>query len=184
MKIRTAVIVALVTLAPLGIGQAQISNPLKVTLFGGPAFPTGNTSDLVKTGFNVGGALDLKLPLIPVGFRGEVIYSSFDASDTRTTVATADASELGGNVNVVAWVPLPTAGLIRPYFTAGPSYSRLELTPTSGTGSTANRAGFNVGAGVQFSLIALGMRLDARYRRISTDNGSFSYVPVTVGVTF
>ena len=185
MKIRSAVVLALVTLAPLGIGQAQISNPLKFTLFGGPAVPIDKTSDLVKTGFNVGGALDLKLPLMPVGFRAEVIYSSFDANGLSATGANADATEFGANANVVAWIPLPTAGLIRPYLTAGPSYARLELSPTGGPGSTtANRWGFNAGGGVQFSLGELGARVDARYRRLSTDNGSFTYVPVTFGITF
>ena len=42
MKIRTAVILALVTLSPLAGGQAQISNPLKFTLFGGGALPDGH----------------------------------------------------------------------------------------------------------------------------------------------
>ena len=185
MKIRSAVILALVTLAPLGIGGAQISNPLKFTLFGGPALPIDKTSDLVKTGFNVGGAVDLKLPLMPVGFRGEVIYSSFDANGLSQTGANADATEFGANANIVAWIPLPTAGLIRPYLTAGPSYSRLELSPTGGPGSTtANRWGFNAGGGIQFSLGELGARVDARYRRISTEGDSFTYVPVTFGITF
>jgi len=185
MKIRSAVILALVTLAPLGIGGAQISNPLKFTLFGGPALPIDKTSDLVKTGFNVGGAVDLKLPLMPVGFRGEVIYSSFDANGLSETGANADATEFGANANIVAWIPLPTAGLIRPYLTAGPSYSRLELSPTGGPGSTtANRWGFNAGGGIQFSLGELGARVDARYRRISTEGDSFTYVPVTFGITF
>jgi Outer membrane protein beta-barrel domain len=185
MKIRSAVILALVTLAPLSIGRAQISNPLKFTLFGGPALPIDKTSDLVKTGFNVGGAVDLKLPLMPVGFRGEVIYSSFDANGLSETGANADATEFGANANIVAWIPLPTAGLIRPYLTAGPSYSRLELSPTGGPGSTtANRWGFNAGGGIQFSLGELGARVDARYRRISTEGDSFTYVPVTFGITF
>ena len=185
MKIRSAVILALVTLAPLGIGRAQISNPLKFTLFGGPALPIDKTSDLVKTGFNVGGAVDLKLPLMPVGFRGEVIYSSFDANGLSETGANADATEFGANANIVAWIPLPTAGLIRPYVTTGPSYSRLELSPTGGPGSTtANRWGFNAGGGIQFSLGELGARVDARYRRISTEGDSFTYVPVTFGITF
>jgi len=185
MKIRSAVILALATLAPLGVGQAQISNPLKFTLFGGDALPIDKTSDLVKTGFNVGGAVDLKLPLMPVGFRAEVIYSSFDASGLSVNGENADANEFGGNANVVGWIPLPTAGLIRPYITAGPSYSRLELSPTGGLGSSvANRWGFNAGAGVQFSLGELGARVDARYRRIPTDNNSFTYIPVTFGITF
>ena len=185
MKIRTAVILALVTLSPIAGGQAQISNPLKFTLFGGGALPSGKTADLVKTGYTVGGALDLKLPLMPVGFRGEALYSSFDAKGLSSIGANADATEFGANLNVVMWIPLPTAGLVRPYLTAGPSYSRLELSPTGGPGSTtASRWGFNAGGGIQFSLGELGVRFDARYRRISTDTDAFTYIPLTVGITF
>ena len=185
MKIRTAVILALVTLSPLTAGQAQISNPLKFTLFGGGAFPSGKTADLVKTGYTVGGALDLKLPLMPVGFRGEVLYSSFDAKDLIVPGGNADATEFGANANVVMWIPVPTAGLVRPYLTAGPSYSRLELSPTGAPGSTTvSRGGFNAGGGIQFSLGEMGVRFDARYRRISTDNDAFTYIPLTVGITF
>src|SRR5215204_4428854 len=132
MKIRTTVLVALVMLVPLGTGLAQISNPLKFTLFGGAALPMDKTSDLVKTGFSVGGALDYKLPLLPFGARAEVIYSSFDARNLSVTGSSADVTEFGANLNFVSWIPTPTAGLIRPYLTAGPSYSRVEESPTGG----------------------------------------------------
>ena len=185
MKIRTAVILALVTLAPLGVGQAQISNPLKFTLFGGAAIPIDASSDLVRNGFTAGGAVDFKVPLMPVGVRGEVLYSSFNAAGLSSAGANADVNEFGANLNVVAWIPTPTAGLIRPYVTAGPSYSRLEESPTGGPGSLAvNRWGFNVGAGIQFSLGELGARVDARYRRLNRDPDNFTYVPVTFGITF
>lgn len=185
MKIRTAVVLALVTLTPLASGRAQISNPLKFTLFGGVALPSGSTSDLVQTGYTVGGALDLKLPLMPVGFRGEALYSSFNAKGLSSAGTNADATEFGANLNVVMWVPLPTAGLVRPYLTGGPSYSRLELSPTGVPGTTtASRWGLNAGGGVQLSLGDLGVRFDARYRRISTDTDAFTYIPVTMGITF
>jgi opacity protein-like surface antigen len=185
MKIRTAVVLALITLAPLGVGQAQISNPLKLTLFGGAAFPIDASSDLVRSGFTAGGAADFKVPLMPVGVRGEVLYSSFNASELSATGANADVTEFGANLNVVAWIPTPTAGLIRPYVTAGPSYSRLEESPTGGPGSLAvNRWGFNIGAGIQFSLGELGARVDARYRRLNRNPDNFTYVPVTFGITF
>ena len=185
MRIRTAALVALVTLAPVGGAHAQLSNPLKFTLSGGAALPIDKTSDLVKTGFTVVGALDYKLPLLPFGARAEVLYSSFDARTLSVTGASADASEFGGNLNFVSWIPTPTAGLIRPYLTAGPSYSRLEESPTGGPGrATLNRWGFNAGAGIQFSLGALGARVDARYRRLTRDPDDFTYVPVTFGITF
>ena len=86
MRIRTAALVACVVLAPVGTGQAQLSNPLRFTLFGGAALPMDKTSDLVKTGFTVGGALDYKLPVLPFGLRAEVMYSGFDAR-TRSVLS-------------------------------------------------------------------------------------------------
>jgi opacity protein-like surface antigen len=185
MKIRSALIRALVALTPLASGQAQISNPLKLTLFGGPALPIDKSADMVKTGFTVGGAADFKVPLMPFGVRGEVIYSSMDAKGLSATGLNADVNEFGGNLNLVGWIPTPTAGLIRPYVTAGPTYVRLEESPTGGPGSFAvNRWGFNGGAGIQFSLGELGARIDARYRRISRSPDNFTFVPVTFGITF
>ena len=185
MKIRTAALVAVVMLAPVGAARAQLSNPLKFTLFGGAALPIDKTSDLVKTGFNVGGALDYKLPLLPFGARAEVLYSSFDAKTLNAPAASADITEFGANLNFVSWIPTPTAGLIRPYLTAGGSYSRLEESPTGAPGSvTLNRWGFNAGAGIQFSLGDLGARIDARYRRLSRDPDDLTYIPVTFGIAF
>jgi len=185
MKIRTAALVAVVMLAPVGVARAQISNPLKFTLFGGAALPIDKTSDLVKTGFSVGGALDYKLPLLPFGARAEVLYSSFDAKTLDTPTSSADLTEFGANLNFVSWIPTPTAGLIRPYLTAGPSYSRLEESPTGAPGSvTLNRWGFNAGAGIQFSLGDLGARIDARYRRLNREPDDLTYIPVTFGIAF
>ena len=75
MKIRTAVILALVTMAPFGAARAQISNPLKFTLFGGAGLPVGDSGDQLNTGYTIGGALDFRVPLSPFGVRGELTYS-------------------------------------------------------------------------------------------------------------
>jgi opacity protein-like surface antigen len=175
MKIRTAVLLSLITLVPLGTSQAQISNPLKFTIFAGAALPVGDTQDAVKTGYTIGGALDFRVPLSPIGVRGEVLYSGFDSK-----LSDESGSDLGFNTNVVAWLPVPTGGLIQPYLTAGPSFSRLD-----GSSSEAeNKWGFNAGGGLQFALGGLGTRLDVRYRRISTEGSSFQYIPITFGVTF
>jgi opacity protein-like surface antigen len=185
MRIRTAVLATLVTLAPLATAQAQISNPLKFTIFGGAALPVGDTQDAVKTGYTVGGALDFRVPLSPIGFRGEVVYSALDVKGLGGTGVDADVSDLGANANVVFWLPNPTP--VRPYFTGGPSYSRLKGTFSGGgisESESENHWGFNVGAGLQFALGDLGTRLDVRYRRISAEDGSFSIIPITFGVTF
>lgn len=185
MKIRTAVLLALITAAPLAAGQAQVSNPLKFTIFGGAALPVGDSQDALKTGYTVGGAVDLRVPLSPLGFRGELTYSGFDAKGLSGTGIDANLKDLGVNANVVFWLSNPTP--VKPYLTGGPSWSHQTGT-VSGGGSSAsdsqNAWGFNAGGGLQFALGELGTRLDLRYRRISKDGNTFSVIPITFGITF
>jgi hypothetical protein len=173
MKIRAVAIFALVMLSPFGTTRAQISNPIKFTLFGGAALPVGDSQDALNTGYTVGGALDFRVPLSPIGVRGEVAYSGFDAKN-----ASASVKDLGLNANLVYWLQNPTPA--KPYITGGPSWSHQSVAGFDAT----NAWGFNLGGGLQFALGELGTRLDVRYRRVSKDGGSFSVIPVTFGITF
>ena len=190
---RTAALFSLAVLAsvgPVSVAQAQVSNPLKFTVFAGAALPTGDFKDGVDMGYTVGAALDYRVPLSPFGFRGEGIYSSFSADDDAG-LDDVSLSDLGLNANAVVW--LPNAGSpMRVYLTGGPSYSRLKVNMSdSGVDLSVseNKWGFNVGGGIDFALGALSTRLDVRYRRFSFDDeagegGSFQYIPITFGITF
>jgi opacity protein-like surface antigen len=180
MKIRTAVSLALVMLAPMSAVRAQISNPLKFTLFGGAALPVGDSQDDLETGYTVGGAVDFRVPLSPIGVRGELTYSGFDAKDVS-----GDLKDVGLNANLVYWLQNPTPA--KPYIAGGPSWSHQTGTVSvsgSDISESANAWGFNLGGGLQLGLGSLGTRLDVRYRRISKDGGSFSVIPITFGLTF
>jgi opacity protein-like surface antigen len=178
---------AVATFASPVVARAQVSNPLKFTVFGGAALPSGSTSDGLKTGYNVGGAVDLRAPLMPLGLRGELTYSKLDAKDNGG-LQNVNMSDFGGNANAVWW--LPSAGSpLTAYFTGGPTYTRIAFNASNGgsTGSASdNRWGFNVGAGIDFALSGLSTRLDVRYRQISMGNGadSFKTIPITFGITF
>lgn len=194
MMKRTAALFSFAVLASIGsasVAQAQVSNPLKFTVFAGGALPTGDLKDGTNTGYNVGAALDYRFPLSPFGFRGEGIYSSFGAKDDG--FGDADLSDLGFNANAVVW--LPNAGSpVRAYVTGGPTYSRIKVSGSEGNvdvSITDNNWGFNVGGGLDFALGALSTRLDVRYRRISSDDffgtgesGTVQYIPITFGITF
>ena len=192
---RTTVLLSLAMLTSMGsasIVQAQVSNPLKFTVFGGLALPTGDLKDGVNSGYTVGAALDYHVPLSPFGVRGEGLYSSFGAKDTGGA-DDADLSDLGLNANLVFWLPNPGSPA-KAYLTGGPSYSRTKVSVSSGSldaSVTDNNWGFNVGGGLDFPLGALSTRLDVRYKRISSDNffgsgesGTVQYIPITFGLTF
>jgi opacity protein-like surface antigen len=187
MTKRTSLFLSLAALATLGsasVAQSQVANPLKFTIFGGAALPVGDSQDVLQTGYSVGGALDMRVPLSPFGIRGELTYSGFDAKGLSGTGVSANLKDLGVNANVVYWITSPTP--LKPYLAAGPSWSHQTGTVSGSiSGSDSENAwGFNVGGGLQFALGTLGTRLDLRYRRLSKNGDSFSVIPITFGVTF
>jgi opacity protein-like surface antigen len=195
MTKRTTVLFSLAMLASIGsasIAQAQVSNPLKFTVFAGAALPTGDTKDGANLGYDVGAALDYHVPLSSFGVRAEGTYASFGAKDTGGA-EDADLSDLGLNANLVFWLP-NVGSPVKPYLTGGPSYSRIKVSVSSGNADaslTDNNWGFNVGGGLDFALGALSTRLDVRYKRVSSDNffdtgekGTIQYIPITFGLTF
>lgn len=177
---------AVATFASPVVARAQVSNPLKFTIFGGAALPSGDASDALKTGYTLGGAVDLRAPLMPVGLRGELVYSSLNAKDTGGA-GSASMTDFGGNLNAV--LALPSAGTpVTFYVTGGPSLSRIEAKASdSGVNVSVseNHFGFNVGGGIDFALGGLGTRFDVRYKQISLGDGdNFKTVPITFGITF
>jgi hypothetical protein len=180
MRIRLLVPVAMLLLAA-GSAGAQIPS---ITLFGGAVMPTGSASDGLNAGFTVGGALDMHMPATPFGVRAEGSWSRFGLQGLSGTGVSANTTDLGFNLNgVMTVVHLP---LIKPYLTAGPSYSNLKFAASGTTSGSESQGhwGYNAGGGIDFGLGPIGMRLDVRYKHISVDGGSWTSVPMTLGFRF
>jgi opacity protein-like surface antigen len=188
MLLRPAVLVAALIpfLASPAVAQ-KLASPLSFTVFAGAAIPIGSSSDDLNTGYTVGGAVDLRVPATPLGGRLEGSYSRFGAKGLSGTGVSAKGTDLGANLNLVLWMPMSIPSPITPYLTAGPSFSRLEASASQG-GATLSAAenhwGFNAGGGIDVGLGALAVRIDARYKRISTDSDSFQSIPITFGIRF
>src|SRR4051812_46220312 len=106
MSIRSVVFTA--ALVPLMASSATaqlLSSPLSFTVSAGPAIPIGDTADGLNTGFTIGGAADLRVPLIPIGARLEGTYARYGAKGLSGTGISSNGSDLGANFNVVFWIP-------------------------------------------------------------------------------
>jgi len=178
-------IVALATMASAAAGQKQAPSPVKFDVFAGVALPHGDGSDVMKTGYTVGGGLDVRDPKTPFGLRAELLYSGLDMKDSNGAVDQG-MTDFGGNGNAVFWIG--TGAPVTGYLTGGPSYAHLTYSGTTGqfSGYTIqNHWGVNYGAGIEFPLGSLSTRLDVRYREISMDGGgTFETIPITFGITF
>jgi hypothetical protein len=181
MRIRLLVPVAMLLLAA-GAAGAQIPS---ITIFGGAVMPTGDAGDGLNAGFTAGAAVDVHMPVTPFGLRAEGSYSRFGLQGLTGSGVDAHTSDLGFNLNaVMTLVHLP---LLKPYITAGPSYSNLKVSASDGTNrgsASEGHWGYNAAGGIDFGLGPIGMRMDVRYKHISVDGGSWTSVPLTLGFRF
>ncbi|MFL5543172.1 MAG: outer membrane protein [Gemmatimonadaceae bacterium] len=153
------------------------SNPFQIGASGGVAFPLSDLGEITNTGFNIAVAVGYKPVYLPIGIRAEAAYNQFNFDGG------------GGNVNVPAFTgnltyELPGMGF-RPYAIGGVGLYRTNFDVDGGTSTGENHFGFNVGGGFKIPLTtSFETFVEARYNHVSTDTGTFAFVPVTVGIMF
>jgi opacity protein-like surface antigen len=177
-------------------GAASIVKPISIGISGGVSIPMGDLADGssggfsgVNTGYNVTGSLAIGLPVVPFGLRADVAYNGFGTknmsfpADVGNTGYNADARVLGFTANVVFPLHLP-APILQPYLIGGVGEYNVRLSPTTGGSTSQSNFGYNVGAGVKLPLVLFSAFVEARYNRVSQNNGSMAFMPITVGVMF
>ena len=156
--------------------SAQISsNPFQIGGAAGIGFPTGDLGDIANTGYNVTLAVGYKPMLTPVGVRVEAAYNQFGLKN------------IDGNVNIPAFTGNLTYGLrgisFSPYIIGGAGLYRTNVDLAGGGSAGENHFGFNVGGGIKIPLsTSFETFVEARYNHVTVDNGSMSFIPVTVGI--
>lgn len=140
---------------------------------GGLTVPTGDLSDVVNTGFNVGVGLDIVLPASPVDFRVEGTFTQFSIDDT-------DSNWRIINGGAAALLNLPMVGAT-PYLIGGAGIYSQSITDSDFDSETD--LGINIGAGVTIPLVGIrGVFGEARFHNIFTEESSTNYISFTVGV--
>jgi hypothetical protein len=139
---------------------------------GGPTFPTGNLSNAVNAGFHGGVVVDLGIPLLPLGVRGDAMLHHMpgvgNAPNLRQFAATVNGR--------FSLLPLP---LVSAFVIGGPG---MYVGGFSGQDTTTD-VGFNIGVGARVNLLVIRPFIDARYNRVLRDPGR-GFIPVTVGIMF
>ena len=169
---------ALATVSSVSQAQLGVLKPFSIGVAGGATQPMSDLSDGANTGFNATAALDIHLPLIPVGLRVDGAYNQFgekNGAGAKLHIASAT-----GNL---VW-RLPSIGL-SPYLIGGAGLYMPTVTAPGLASSTENHFGWNAGAGVNLPMGFLHAFVEARYNNVSLDNGaSMKFVPVTLGIMF
>lgn len=160
------------TAAASTAGAQFSSNPFQIGASAGIAFPSGDLGNAANLGYNVTLAVGYKPMLTPIGVRVEAAYNEFGAEDGFEKIN----------------IPAFTGNLV--YALPGVSFSPYIIggaglyTPNIALdGGRENKFGFNVGGGIKIPLSSsFETFVEARYNRVSTDNGNLSFIPVTVGI--
>ena len=167
--------IALVVAPRVSSAQLSLVKPFSIGVAGGVTQPMSDLSDAAKLGYNGTAALEIHLPFIPVGLRVDGAYNSFGEKITGT----GKPHTISATGNIV--FRLPSVG-IAPYVIGG---AGLYMVGTDAAGSSnQNHMGWNAGAGVNLPLTFVHAFVEARYNRVSLDNSSMQFVPVTLGIMF
>ena len=183
---KLAAITAIAMSSAAAVGAQSVTNatkPFSLGISGGASVPTGDLSNSVNTGYNVGGHVGLGMPALPISFRGDVNYDNFGAKNA-------------GNSNAHVWsytanavYAIPTMTGVSPYLIGGIGGFKPGVSTSSGgstyTASGGTKFGFDLGGGLTIPLSGFNAFVEARYNRFNNDGGgSTSYVPITFGVMF
>jgi opacity protein-like surface antigen len=164
-------------------GVTSATKPFSLGISGGASIPTGDLSDGLNTGYNIGGHLGLGTPALPISFRGDVNYDNFGAKGSSSS----DAHIWSYTANAVYEVPTMTG--IRPYIIGGIGGFTPSVSYTSGgttvSASDGTKFGFDVGGGLTIPLSGFNAFVEARYNHFNNDGGgTSSFVPITFGLMF
>lgn len=176
--IHSLVAVACIAVAASG-AQAQAYNPFEIGASGGVAFPTGDLSNRVNTGYNIAIVGGYHSQYSPIGVRAEAAWNQFGLSNTN------------GNINIPAFTgnvefSLPLGTSFSPYVIGGAGLYRPSAD-LSGVGSSnaENDFGWNIGGGIKLPFsTSFKTFIEARYNAVSVNGGTLSFVPLTFGVLF
>lgn len=191
---------------PSVVDAQMASSPVTVSIAAGVAMPMGDMGDFGKTGYNLGGGVELGSSTFPFGLRAELGYSHFgkkEYSFTDPVLGTFTSETKLGNLNVnlsaVLAPKLPTVP-VRPYAIGGVGFYRSSSDVTfTGGGETISgddskaSFGLNGGAGIRFHLVRFSSFVEARYHYVfkgvpdaESDNDSWKgagYLPIVFGIT-
>jgi len=166
--------------ALLALPTAARAQSTSILVSGGLSVPMSDLSDFSNSGYNVNLGAAFGAPLLPVGFRVEGGFSSFDGKGGGTTTRIASAT-----ANAVLNLG-PTGAA--PYLIGGLGiYNRRFSSDAFNASDSKTSAGVNVGGGIRFPLGGLTTFLEARYHVMlgnQDEATNLQFIPISFGVQF
>ena len=149
-------------------------------IMGGVAFPTGDGTDGVSTGYNIAGVVGFNPAMFPFGMRLDVGYTSlpFDTDDSGLE---GDVKIIGSWLNAILKFP---ATSVSPYILAAPGFANIKADVENVDSESETKFAAQFGGGVMVNLAGMATNLEAKYVTVFTEGERSNFVPITVGILF
>ncbi len=168
LLVGSALALAAVVAAPTAEAQAKP----EFGGFVGVGLPVGDFGDVAKTGWRVGGLVQVKPAALPFALRGEVGYQGFDSKFG------------GGSANVLD----VTANAVFPFGAAANKTTSFYGIGGAGiynfSDGGGTEFGINAGLGVNFNLGGFKAFSEARLHNVFTNGSDVQVIPLTFGIRF
>jgi opacity protein-like surface antigen len=164
--------------ATASAAQAQVG--IGFGVHGGLGKATGDLGEGLGTGFQVGGELNVKPAVLPIGLRVDVDLTQFGL-DEAAFGGTGNLRFLSGSANAVWRMPTPA---IKPYLLGGVGMYRGQTNVDGVESEASNEMGFQVGGGVELGLAGLATAIELKLVNVMTEGEASRYVPLTFRIMF
>lgn len=154
-------------------GQSTIGS---FGVIAGATFPSGDFTDELETGFNLGVTLRFTSPVLPVAMRIDATWHQLSLAP-HPGHGSERLRIVSGNANFLYAFALPFA----PYAIGGVGAYNVRHPHLDGD---ENEFGWNLGAGMRVPVLPVETFVELRFHRISAEAGDMTLVPITVGIMF
>ena len=145
-------------------------------IIAGATFPSGDLTDELETGFNLGVTLGFRSPVFPMAMRIDAVWHQLSLAphpgheSERLRIVT-------GSANLLYTFPLPFS----PYAIGGLGAYNVRDPHRDGD---ENEFGWNLGAGMRVPVLPIETIVELRFHRISAEGGDMTLVPISIGIMF
>jgi hypothetical protein len=145
----------------------------RLMLGGGLTTPHGDVSTSADPGYHVRASIEIGIPTLPLGFRGDGTLHNMGSSQAGFE----DTEVLAGSLSLV--FTLPGVGL-QPYMLGGLGTYRVTAG-ASGDPVTQTSRGYHGGFGVSVGGLLFGAFAEVRYVHVPHEDGTVAMIPLTLG---
>ena len=178
--LRSALVLGVVSLAGVGVAQAQGAGRASFHVGGGVVLPTGDFGDAFKTGWQALGGVSFGLGGLPFDIRVDAIYGQNSGDDAFFAPIDDAKGKFFGGLAGAQFGFGGAASPVHPYILGQLGIVNSKVTCTGCADNSNSDFTFLGGAGLEFGKFFV----EGKYMSIQSDPSSTNMIVVSAGIHF